>query len=320
MAKAIKSRAHRAWQVLASAWEIFSLLVFQFKMKLAKVPRLDSYKVISLGLGQQSTTLYLMSSTGAIERADVAIFSDPGSEGTKTYKHLRWLKQWAKENNGIPIICTGKKSLYRDIISGLGRYGRRFASIPAFTRDWKGKIGMLKRQCTQEYKTNEVNKTIRKLYGLRGHKRTPSTEIWLAITQEEMERMRFPSHNWMSFVYPFLNVVSTKFSFERIQYTGIMRRADCLKWLTENNFPIPPKSACTFCPFQGDQRWLELKKEDPKEWERVVKLDELIRNSTKKGVHQPIYLHRSCKPLSEAELHENQLDLFISECSGGCGI
>ncbi|MCC6373103.1 MAG: hypothetical protein IT236_19015, partial [Bacteroidia bacterium] len=37
------------------------------------IPKKDNYKVISLGLGQQSTALYLMSSTGFIERADFAV-------------------------------------------------------------------------------------------------------------------------------------------------------------------------------------------------------------------------------------------------------
>ena len=38
-------------------------------------------KVISLGVGIQSTAVYLMSSIGyKIPRADVAIFADPGAE------------------------------------------------------------------------------------------------------------------------------------------------------------------------------------------------------------------------------------------------
>ena len=50
------------------------------------VERKSNYKVISLGLGQQSTAMYLMSSVGFIERADFAVFADPGSESKATYK------------------------------------------------------------------------------------------------------------------------------------------------------------------------------------------------------------------------------------------
>ena len=42
-------------------------------------------KIISLGLGIQSTAMYIMSSLGKIERADYAVFADPGAELPDTY-------------------------------------------------------------------------------------------------------------------------------------------------------------------------------------------------------------------------------------------
>ena len=27
-------------------------------------------------------------------------------------------------------------------------------------------------------------------------------------------------------------------------------------WLDRNNFKIPPRSACTFCPFHSNDEWL----------------------------------------------------------------
>ena len=48
-------------------------------------------KVIALGMGMQSTVLYLMSSMGQFERADHAIFSDPMAEHPETYKLVDWL-------------------------------------------------------------------------------------------------------------------------------------------------------------------------------------------------------------------------------------
>ena len=62
-------------------------------------------KVISLGMGVQSTALYLMSSMGyKVPRADVAVFSDPQAEHYKTYEMLKWLLKWKEDNNGIDII------------------------------------------------------------------------------------------------------------------------------------------------------------------------------------------------------------------------
>ena len=42
-------------------------------------------KIISLGLGIQSTAMYIMSTLGDIDRADYAIFADPGAELPDTY-------------------------------------------------------------------------------------------------------------------------------------------------------------------------------------------------------------------------------------------
>ena len=53
-------------------------------------------KILSLGLGIQSTALYLMSSMGQIERYDYALFVDTGKEKTETYQYHKWLLDWQK--------------------------------------------------------------------------------------------------------------------------------------------------------------------------------------------------------------------------------
>ena len=69
--------------------------------KAAKGNKNAELKVISLGMGVQSTAVYLMSSMNyKLERADYAVFSDPGAEHKKTYEMLNWLLAWKEENNG----------------------------------------------------------------------------------------------------------------------------------------------------------------------------------------------------------------------------
>ena len=63
-----------------------------------------------------------------------------------------------------------------------------------------------------------------------------------------------------------------------------------------------------------------MKKNRPQEWDRAVKLDQQIRDSSKKGAKQPIYLHKDCVPLSEVNLNEDQLSLFPEECDGVCDV
>lgn len=282
---------------------------------------MDNLRFISLGLGQQSTALYLMSSLGQLPTADYAVFADTGSETKETYAYLKWLLNWQKEHNGIPIIRTGRKnSLYHDLIKGTNCHGTRFASIPAFTKNPDGSTGMLRRQCTEEYKITQIQQTIRNVYGLKRYQRAPQTEIWLGITIDEMERMKFPRHKWQGHVYPFCDYKAVHNRSERLGGFPVLRRADCTHWLREQGFPVPPKSACFFCPYQSNARWLNMKKNQPNEWKRAVKLDQQIRDSSRKGVEQPIYLHQTCVPLDEVNLNENQLDLFPGECDGLCGV
>ncbi len=123
-------------------------------------------KIISLGLGVQSTALYFLSSMGIIGRADAAIFADPGAERKETYQYLRFLQNWKESHNGIDLIVAREKNIYDDII-GKSRGAERFASIPAFTANEDGTTGMLRRQCTREFKIEPVYKAIRKLQSLK---------------------------------------------------------------------------------------------------------------------------------------------------------
>lgn len=263
-------------------------------------------KVISLGLGLQSTAMYLMSSTGFIERADCAIFADPGAESVETYKYLDWLLKWAEENNGIPIYVDRSKNILSDLLNSTNSTGQRFASIPLFTIGNDGKVGMLRRQCTFEYKINIVNKVIRKIYGLRPRQLYPITEVWTGITVDEADRMKPSQFTWCLKTYPLID----------LNYD----RHECIVWLLSNGYPVPPKSSCVFCPFQSQDRWRRAKETQSSDWTTAVSVDRAVRNSTKKGIKQPAFLHRSCKPIEEVNFGHEQYDLFANECEGGCGL
>ena len=79
-------------------------------------------KIISLGMGVQSTALYLMSCNGDLPRADYAIFADPGAEHKDTYKMLEWLLDWAEKNDGIPIVVNKESSILKDLMNKQGEF------------------------------------------------------------------------------------------------------------------------------------------------------------------------------------------------------
>jgi len=257
-------------------------------------------KIISLGLGIQSTAMYLMSSLNHIDRADYAIFADPGAELPDTYRLWDYLKDWAKYNNGIPLIKK-KKSLYDDILKGQNSSGNRWASIPAFTESQ----GMVRRQCTAEYKINVVVQEVRKLHGLKKYQRMKPTTMYLGISLDEIQRMKQSQLYNITYEYPLIDRKIT--------------RGDCIKFLEERSFHNIKKSSCTFCPFHNNKQWKEIKQNYPEEWEKVVMVDKAIRDKSKKGMRDKLYLHRSLKPIDEAYLQEDQEELFMCE-EGYCGI
>lgn len=275
-------------------------------------------KVLSLGVGKQSSALYYMSSLGELPRVDYAIFADTGGEKTSTLEYYEHLLKWKKENNGIEIFKANYKNLENDLLNKTNSSNNRFASIPAFTKNDIGKKGMLRRQCTNEYKIAQVNKKYRELLGL-GNKRFPTTEIWIGITLNEMERMVIPREQWKINVYPFCGYKvfhdgkTEKFSGYERSLVGV------LSWYREKGYKIPKKSSCKFCPFQQDEAWIELKEESPNDFKDAVKIDYSIRDSSKKGFHNPIYLHDSLLPLDEVKFDTNQLKLW-GNCTDACDV
>ena len=103
-----------------------------------------------------------------------------------------------------------------------------------------------------------------------------------------------------------------------------MSRQDCINYLKKQNVPMPEKSACIVCPFHNDAYWHFMKTERPKEFAIAVDFDSKVRSITRKK-DEEIFVHRSCKPLSEVQFNkaedDKQLDMFSHLCDGGvCGV
>lgn len=278
-------------------------------------------RVLNLGAGVQSTTVYLMAVRAELH-FDVAIFADTQDEPREVYRHLEWLKTLS----GPPILTATAGRLGDDLIHGKNTTGRRFAAIPAFTTPDNGAtVGMTKRQCSKEYKTEVIGRTIRRdVLGLKPRQRVPkSIHVMqaLGITMDEGGRARrikalfAKEHKWATPAFPLLDL--------------FMTRADCLTWLVKHG-GVPhdvPRSACVFCPYHSDTEWLRVKS-DPVDWARAVEIDRALRTTgsvANRDMKQVMYLHDSCKPLEEVELkpdpRERQMPMsFYRECSGGCGV
>lgn len=268
-------------------------------------------RYLSLGAGVQSSTLALMCAHGEIEPPDVAIFSDTGWEPKSVYDWLDWLV----ERLPFPVRRVSAGNLRKEVVS-MSEGRANFLRIPAFTQDENGKTGILRRQCTREYKITPVTKEVRRLLGLEHGQRMPrgySATALIGISADEPERAKPAREKWLTKVYPLLD--------------RRMQRGHCLKWMEDHGYPRPPRSACIGCPFHSDKEWRHLKRNEPEAFADAVVVDRLIRNATGAGVKQPAFLHRSLRPLDEIDFSNledaGQLDFWGhwgNECEGMCGV
>ena len=203
-----------------------------------------------------------------------------------------------------------------DLRADLLRAGRgeRWASIPAFTRTVRGvrvEIGMIRRQCTKDYKIVPIRRQVRALAGLtrRRSPKAPIVEQWIGISLDEAIRMKPSFEDWQVNRWPLIE--------QR------MSRRDCLRWLERHGYPIPPKSSCVGCPFHSDDAWRMIRDEDETAWTQALEVDRAIRVGLR-GIRGEVFLHRSAVPLDEVDLSTpsdaGQLDLWPNECSGLCGV
>ena len=268
-------------------------------------------RVLSLGAGVQSTTLALMAAHGEIEpMPDCAIFADTGWEPSAVREHLAWLMSGNVLPFPVHIVSNG--NIRADLLRAGA--GERWASIPAFTRTVKRnrvEVGMIRRQCTKDYKIVPIRRKVRELAGLY-RKRSPSlpvVEQWIGISFDEAIRIKPSFEDWQVNRWPLI---------ER----G-MTRQDCLRWLERHGYPLPPKSSCIGCPFHSDEMWRHIRDYDPDGWAEALTVDRAIRVGLR-GIRGEVFLHRSAVPLDAADLStpedHGQLDMFGNECSGMCGV
>tara|TARA_Y100000592_G_C5393612_1_gene279479 strand:- start:52 stop:882 length:831 start_codon:yes stop_codon:yes gene_type:complete len=274
---------------------------------------MKNLRVLSLGAGVQSSTLALMIEKGEVPMVDAAIFSDTYGEPQAVYNWLDWLEKQLS----FPVYRVARGNLKQDMLDAtVGKY--KFISVPLFTKSKEtGKKGLLRRQCTFDYKIAPVTKKVRELLGVGYRKRVPKdtiVEMLMGISFDEIIRMKDNKLKYMKNNYPLIDKK--------------LRRADCIEWMKKNNYPTPPRSACTFCPYHTNTEWRRIK-ENKKEWDEVVALDKAIRGGKPKDTDE-LFLHKDCVPLDEVDLRtaaeKGQKELFyedfgqLDNCEGMCGV
>ncbi len=331
---------------------------------------MKTYRILNLGAGVQSTTLQLMFDEGLITPSvDVSIFADtqdePGAEQRRlglpdpegsVYSHLDWLQQCPGRAEK-PILVRTKGKLSDDLMRGENSTRQRVASIPAYTLRPDGYEGQTRRQCSMEYKIQVINQTIRReVCGLakgRAISKGVTVVQYIGISADEAGRavkvmrnalpkgksdkakaLRMSAKRWGYAEFKaFFAGRNWRFEFPLVDH-GVTR-THCVDFLKPRVPHTTPRSACVECPFHDDVEWDRLRREDAIGFARAVLIDHALRtpgNIVNRNMDQPMFLHRSCKPLDQvifniepAKGNKAQYQLFgpskfANECLGVCGI
>lgn len=235
-----------------------------------------------MGWGVQTWTLAAMIAVGRLPSVDFIIHADTGHERAETYAFAKQWTPWLAERGCEVVTVRDRRS------EAVREDWSNSVQIPAFTvAAQSGKRGQMLRQCTHNWKIRPIRRFVRMEMRRRGVKVTPgAAESLLGISTDELMRARVSDTAYIRNVFPLLD-------------EG-MSRADCLAWLDAQGLPAPPKSACTFCPFNSLASWQAMKLADGPDWQEAVAVDESIRN--RRPGHGPIYVHPARRPLPEAVL------------------
>jgi hypothetical protein len=252
-------------------------------------------QIVSAGFGVQSTTLCILNVQGLIyPRATHAVFADTGAEMPGTYDTLALMTEWLGER-GMEVVVVRSKD------GPLEQYIReRSTPIPI-----QSVRGLGKRQCTAKWKIKVIEDWLRAQNGA-------NAVIQLGISIDEWHRMKPSPTPWVTNRFPLIELG--------------LNRIDCMRVIREAGLPIPPKSACYFCPFHRQSEWQLLAVYHPDLFDRACALEDIInRRKEHKGQGQ-VYLSSTLRPLARS-YSKHQLPLPGFEtlgpddlCGGYCWV
>lgn len=285
------------------------------------------HRILNLGAGTQSSVVALMCERGDLPPVQAACFADTQAEPKEVYEHLNWLAgvpyeeisphKWRAipgtySGGTIPslrVVVVTAGNLESDAVefrrhrynenSSTGSKG--YASIPLFVLNPDGSQGIIRRQCTSEYKIEPITRYIRReVLGVedgRVYRGDDKVEQVFGISFDERTRARSGEGDprWMLRSYPLVDMKLT-----RNAVIALGKR-----WFPDHEFP---RSACRFCPYKSNAEWRRMKETQPEEWAQAVQFDREIRVANLAGIEAKKilvgtpFVHRQLVPLDEVDL------------------
>ena len=272
-------------------------------------PRQPTARIFSFGGGVQSVAVLVLQAKGLFPLPyDVFVFANVGAD-SENPATLRYIEDVAKPFMNRHAILFKEVQKAGPTLKELIFSERKSVVIPAYVRD--GKVRQLHRNCTDDFKVQEIDRYIATLPGIS------HCTVGLGISLDEYQRVR--DINWHD------EFGGRKLGFmKRREYPLIdmrMTRADCKRIIASAGLPEPPKSSCFYCPFRQVNEWIEFKKAEPELFAQAVEIDKQVRGK-ETSVQGRAYLHRSATPLAAAVGDQESFEDYDTDtCEDGyCGL
>jgi hypothetical protein len=149
-----------------------------------------------------------------------------------------------------------------------------------------------KRSCTADFKIRVISRWLEE----HGATTDDPATVAIGISTDEIERLNNRRESRAEQVtYPLIDL-------------GLSRQ-DCVNIITAAGLPVPPKSACYFCPFHRAQTWAEMRRDEPELFDRAQILEDVLNRRRDELGKDSVYLTRFGKRLTDA-IAEAQPSLF----------
>lgn len=249
-------------------------------------------RIISYGGGVQSTALVVLVATGRIPPVDAALFANVGddSEHPETLRYVRDVATpWAAAR-GVAIVevCRRRRDGSQETLMGRLHRSERSLPIPVRMPD-TGAPG--RRTCTVDFKLGPIKRWLFQ----HGVTREQPAEVLIGFSLDEAHRVSNKrTMPYESPVHPLLDLRLT--------------RDDCKALIRDAGLPVPPKSACYFCPFHRPAMWARMRRDEPALFAQSVALEKMLNERRDALGRDRVYFTRFGRPLQEA-IHVEQQGL-----------
>lgn len=259
-------------------------------------------RTFSSGAGVQSIAALVLCARGVL-KYPIHLFCNVGddSEHPETLAYVQDYAQPFAESHGIEwheIQRIKRDGTTETLYGRLIKDGSKSLPIPVRGND-TGAPG--KRSCTADFKIRIIEKWIKS----HGASDTTPAITGIGISYDEWQRMRTSKTKFQILEYPLVQAKITRDACERI--------------IIDAGLPVPPKSACYFCPFHTVRAWAELRKTRPDLFQKSSELESLINDRRNKDGKSPVWFSSRMKPLGSAFPEDYQILLFPHEDEHDCG-